>query len=168
MPPSTTLPVAGSWATCPLKKRKPSILTAWENGPAGGASSGEVTAVLLTGSISVRRLRQRRRREHAVQAHVVRDLAVVIDQIECMGEYQVPPNRFPLSAGVGKGNRFGECGVGNLFDRLLAECKRCFEPRHELGLWPSGLDGVRRRRVLRIGRRFHGAEGAAVEVAITH
>src|SRR5262245_63620553 len=33
MPPPTTLPVAGSWATCPLKKRKPSILTAWENGP---------------------------------------------------------------------------------------------------------------------------------------
>src|SRR5438132_3220030 len=47
MPPSTTLPVAGSWATCPLKKRKPSILTAWENGPTGGASSGEVIAVLL-------------------------------------------------------------------------------------------------------------------------
>src|SRR6516225_7491083 len=47
MPPSTTLPVAGSWATCPLKKRKPSILTAWENGPTGGASSGEVIGVLL-------------------------------------------------------------------------------------------------------------------------
>src|SRR5215468_760489 len=47
MPPSTTLPVAGSWATCPLKKRKPSILTAWENGPTGGAISGEVIAVLL-------------------------------------------------------------------------------------------------------------------------
>src|SRR5215475_11866634 len=47
MPPSTTLPVAGSWATCPLKKRKPSILTAWENGPTGGASSGAVIAVLL-------------------------------------------------------------------------------------------------------------------------
>src|SRR5215467_11825689 len=47
MPPSTTLPVAGSWATCPLKKRKPSLSTAWENGPTGGASSGEVTAVLL-------------------------------------------------------------------------------------------------------------------------
>src|SRR5262249_53536477 len=47
IPPSTTLPVAGSWATCPLKKRKPSILTAWENGPTGGASSGEVIAVLL-------------------------------------------------------------------------------------------------------------------------
>src|SRR5512135_1583699 len=47
MPPSTTLPVAGSWATCPLKKRKPSTLTAWENGPTGGASSGEVIAVLL-------------------------------------------------------------------------------------------------------------------------
>src|SRR5262249_42779598 len=45
--PSTTLPVAGSWATCPLKKKKPSILTAWENGPTGGASSGEVIAVLL-------------------------------------------------------------------------------------------------------------------------
>src|SRR5512140_1792118 len=47
IPPSTTLPVAGSWATCPLKKRKPSILTAWENGPTGGAISGEVIAVLL-------------------------------------------------------------------------------------------------------------------------
>src|SRR5207249_10636759 len=47
IPPSTTLPVAGSWATCLLKKRKPSILTAWENGPTGGASSGEVIAVLL-------------------------------------------------------------------------------------------------------------------------
>src|SRR5262245_30766190 len=47
MPPTTTLPVAGSWATCPLKKRKPSISTAWENGPTGGASSGEVIAVLL-------------------------------------------------------------------------------------------------------------------------
>src|SRR5256885_3905316 len=47
IPPSTTLPVAGSWATCPLKKRKPSTLIAWENGPTGGASSGEVTAVLL-------------------------------------------------------------------------------------------------------------------------
>src|SRR6476660_1528359 len=47
MPPSTTLPVAGSWATCPLKKRKPSILIACENGPTGGASSGEVIAVLL-------------------------------------------------------------------------------------------------------------------------
>src|SRR5215467_11332924 len=47
MPPSTTLPVAGSWATCPLRKRKPSILTAWENGPTGGASSVEVIAVLL-------------------------------------------------------------------------------------------------------------------------
>src|SRR5262245_3808055 len=46
-PPSTTLPVAGSWPTCPLKNRKPSILTAWENGPTGGASSGEVIAVLL-------------------------------------------------------------------------------------------------------------------------
>src|SRR5438552_11655745 len=50
MPPSTTLPVAGSWATCPLKKRKPSILTACENGPTGGASSGEVIAVLLIAS----------------------------------------------------------------------------------------------------------------------
>jgi len=47
MPPPTTLPVAGSWATWPLKKRKPSILTAWENGPTGGESSGEVIAVLL-------------------------------------------------------------------------------------------------------------------------
>src|SRR6201987_5389496 len=47
MPPSTTSPVAGSWATCPLKKRKPSTLTAWENGPTGGASSGEVIAALL-------------------------------------------------------------------------------------------------------------------------
>src|SRR5499427_10216866 len=47
MPPSTNLPVAESWATCPLKKRNPSILTAWENGPTGGASSGEVIAVLL-------------------------------------------------------------------------------------------------------------------------
>src|SRR6201981_2472656 len=47
MPPSTTLPVAGSWATCPLKKRKLSILTAWENAPTGAGSSGEVIAVLL-------------------------------------------------------------------------------------------------------------------------
>src|SRR6202521_6009093 len=47
MTPSTTLPVAGSWATCPLKKRTPSILTAWANGPTGGASPGEVIAVLL-------------------------------------------------------------------------------------------------------------------------
>jgi hypothetical protein len=39
--------VAGSWATCPLKKRKPSIWIAWENGPTGGVSSGEVIAVLL-------------------------------------------------------------------------------------------------------------------------
>jgi hypothetical protein len=30
--PSTTLPVAGSGATCPLKKRKPSLLIAWEMG----------------------------------------------------------------------------------------------------------------------------------------
>src|SRR4029077_4098806 len=29
------------------EKRKPSILTAWENGPTGGVSSGEVIAVLL-------------------------------------------------------------------------------------------------------------------------
>src|SRR5882757_3956903 len=50
IPPSTTFPVAGSWATCPLKKRKPSIWTAWENGPTGGASSGEVIAVLLIAS----------------------------------------------------------------------------------------------------------------------
>src|SRR5258708_4336564 len=47
IPPSTTLPVAGSWATCPLKKRKPSTLIAWENGPTGGVSSDEVIAVLL-------------------------------------------------------------------------------------------------------------------------
>src|SRR5262245_2833157 len=47
MPPSTTLPVAGSWATCPLKKRKPSISTAWENGQTGRESSGDVIAVLL-------------------------------------------------------------------------------------------------------------------------
>src|SRR5882672_12160775 len=50
MPPSTTLPVAGSWATCPLKKKNPSIWIAWENGPTGGASSGEVIAVLLIAS----------------------------------------------------------------------------------------------------------------------
>src|ERR1700730_1120770 len=47
MPPSTTLPVAGSWPTWPLKKRKPPTAIAWENGPAGGESSGEVIAVLL-------------------------------------------------------------------------------------------------------------------------
>src|SRR5215467_14239155 len=47
MPPSTTLPVAGSWVTCPLKKRKPPTWIAWENGPTGGVSSGEVIAVLL-------------------------------------------------------------------------------------------------------------------------
>src|SRR5881398_1804770 len=47
MPPSTTLPVAGSWATCPLKYRKPPTSIAWENGPTGGVSSGEVIAVLL-------------------------------------------------------------------------------------------------------------------------
>src|SRR5215831_18967356 len=52
MPPSTTLPVAGSWATCPLKKRKPSTLTAWENGPTGGAISGERIAVLLIANSS--------------------------------------------------------------------------------------------------------------------
>src|SRR5215472_9725285 len=50
MPPSTTLPVAGSWPTCPLQKRKPSTWIAWENGPTGGASSGEVIAVLLIAS----------------------------------------------------------------------------------------------------------------------
>src|SRR5215469_18706983 len=47
MPPSTTLRVAGSWATCPLKYRKPATSIAWENGPTGGVSSGEVIAVLL-------------------------------------------------------------------------------------------------------------------------
>src|ERR1700716_1524272 len=47
IPPSTTLPVAGSWPTCPLKKMKPPTSIAWENGPTGGASSGEVIAVLL-------------------------------------------------------------------------------------------------------------------------
>src|SRR5262252_5202912 len=51
MPPETTLPVAGSWPTCPLKKRKPSMLTAWENGPPGGASSDEVIAVLLMAAL---------------------------------------------------------------------------------------------------------------------
>src|SRR5258707_4044052 len=45
MPPSTTLPVAGPWATCPLKYRKPPTSIAWENGPTGGVSSGEVIAV---------------------------------------------------------------------------------------------------------------------------
>src|SRR5437764_10722708 len=47
IPPSTTLPVAGSWPTCPLRQRKPPTSIAWENGPAGGASSGEVIAVLF-------------------------------------------------------------------------------------------------------------------------
>src|SRR5271156_1848003 len=47
IPPSTTLRVAGSWATCPLTYRKPPTWIAWENGPTGGASSGEVIAVLL-------------------------------------------------------------------------------------------------------------------------
>src|SRR5690348_9908161 len=50
MPPSTNLPLAGSCATCPLKNRKPSILTAGENGPTGGASSGEAIAILLIAS----------------------------------------------------------------------------------------------------------------------
>src|SRR5438874_4839476 len=78
MPPSTTLPVAGSWATCPLKKRKPSILTAWENGPTGGASSGEVIAALfianssdlgLPGRIVEPELASAR---HLAQAHLIR------------------------------------------------------------------------------------------------
>ena len=47
MPPSTTLPGAGSWATCPLRRGNHRFLTAWENGPTGGVSSGEVIAVLL-------------------------------------------------------------------------------------------------------------------------
>src|SRR5438105_11784860 len=51
MPPSTTLPVAGSWATCPLKYRKPPTSIAWENGPTGGVSSGEVIAVLLIATL---------------------------------------------------------------------------------------------------------------------
>src|SRR6185369_9671968 len=69
MPPSTTLPVAGSWATCPLKKRRPSILTAWENGPTGGAISGEVMAVLLIAT-SRGVLLLRPGRNHAVTARV--------------------------------------------------------------------------------------------------
>src|SRR5262249_21147261 len=47
IPPSTSLPVAGSWATCPLKKSKASTFTAWENGPTGGVSYGEVIGGLL-------------------------------------------------------------------------------------------------------------------------
>src|SRR5499427_3417543 len=67
MPPSTTLPVAGSWATCPLKKRKPSILTAWENGPTGGASSGEVIAVLLIATPVATSLADQSRQTHESQ-----------------------------------------------------------------------------------------------------
>src|ERR1700758_3010968 len=69
MPPSTTLPVAGSWATCPLKKRKPSILTAWENGPTGGASSGEVIAVLLIAAPLATSVADRSPQTH--ESHVV-------------------------------------------------------------------------------------------------
>src|ERR1044071_7986485 len=47
IPPSTTVPVAGAWAACPLKQRKTHASTAWENGPTGGVSSDEVIAVLL-------------------------------------------------------------------------------------------------------------------------
>src|SRR5437763_13496382 len=46
-PPGTSLPVVGSWPTWPLKYRKPLTRIAWENGPTGGVSSGEIIAVLL-------------------------------------------------------------------------------------------------------------------------
>src|SRR5262249_8290276 len=47
MPLHTNMSVDGSWSSGKLKKMQPSILTAWENGPTGGASSGDVIAVLL-------------------------------------------------------------------------------------------------------------------------
>src|SRR6478672_6218529 len=40
-PPSTSLPVAGSCPTCPLKKIRSPKRTAWENGPIGAASLSE-------------------------------------------------------------------------------------------------------------------------------
>ena len=43
-PPSTSLPVAGSCATWPLKKMYPPLRMACEKGPAGGASVGATMA----------------------------------------------------------------------------------------------------------------------------
>src|SRR5215468_8031812 len=55
--PSISLPVAGSWATCPLRNSSPTPRTPSENGPTGAASMSVAIAsrVMVTESFHLRR-----------------------------------------------------------------------------------------------------------------
>src|SRR5512142_1295883 len=90
----------------------------------------------------------------------------MIGEVERVEEYHVDARRLPLGTAQRERNRVGERRIGDLFDRLVAECKRCLEFRHELGLWPRCLDRVGRRRVPGVDRRLHRAEVAAEEVTV--
>src|SRR5258705_6460191 len=55
--PSISLPVAGSWATCPLRNSSPTPRTPSENGPTGAASLSVAIAsrVMVNESFHLRR-----------------------------------------------------------------------------------------------------------------
>src|SRR4051812_27607750 len=67
------------------------------------------------------RPRQRSWRDDVVQAHVVRELAVMIGQIQRVAEHHVRARDGARVPAEGDGNGLRELGVVELSDRLIAE-----------------------------------------------
>src|SRR5437588_5961610 len=108
--------------------------------------------------------RERRRRQDVVQTHVVRELAVVIGDVERMAKHHARTCHVPRLATERHRDLIGELRVIELGEGVLAERERRFELRDQRILGPLCLDGIRRRRVLRRQRRLHRAEIVAEEI----
>jgi hypothetical protein len=112
------------------------------------------------------RPRQRRRRQHAVEPHVIRDLAVVVPEIECVAEDHRGTRHVAGLAAEGHARLRSDARVGELPERPLAEVERLLELRDERVLRPLGLHRVRGLGVLRRPREFHLAEGIAEQIVV--
>ena len=113
-----------------------------------------------------RRRRERGGRQNVVQAHVVRDLAVVIRHVERVAQDHAGARALPRLPAERQRDLFAQFRIVELGERVLAELERRLELRDERVLGPLRLDGVGRRRIRCRQRRLHLPEIIAEEIVV--
>src|SRR5438477_151466 len=109
---------------------------------------------------------QRCRRKHVVQTHVVRELAVMIRQVDRVAEDHPGACDSPRIPTKGDSHWLCELRIVELSDRLIAVRERFLEARHQLGLRPGRLHRIRSGGILGWPRSLQRAKVVAEEVIV--
>jgi len=138
------LEVSALWNSAPFRRARFALVPSWS------------------------RSRERRRRQHAIQTHVVRELAVVIRQVERVAEQHVRARHVSRLPAECDRDLVGELRVIELADRPLAILERRLELGDQRVLGPRCLHGVGGRGVLGRPCALHRPEIVAEEIVVVH